>query len=249
MKMKLMLVGLLAIANLALGQPKVKSKNEQEAVLAVFNAQTPDQKIAAVDNLIAKFKDTEFKAIALEQAAEAAQQKGDSINAILYGDRALEADPKNFQAMLLVSGQIAQTTQEFALDKDERLKRASKLANDAITTVNAAVKPNPQLTDEQWESIKKDLISQAHETLGVIAIVDKKYDQAVTELKMALDGAATPQAATMIRLAAAYNSAGKFDDGMAMADKLLATAGVPDNIKKMAQDEKQRAAKGKAGQK
>src|SRR5438445_12723791 len=109
MKMKLMMVGLLAAGSLAMAQ-KVKSPKEAEAVQAVLSAKTPDQKIAAVDNLIAKFKDTEFKAITLEMAGEAYQQKGDLPNAIVYGNRALEADPKNFQAMLLVSGQLAQMT-------------------------------------------------------------------------------------------------------------------------------------------
>jgi tetratricopeptide (TPR) repeat protein len=247
MRMKSMLVAGLVLASLAAAQ-KVKSKNEQEAVMAVLNAQTPDAKIAAVDNLLAKFKDTEFKAIALDQAAEAAQQKGDSAAALVYGNRALEADPKNFQAMLLVSGQLAQTTREFDLDKDEKLKRATKLANDAIATINAAAKPNPQLSDEQWANIKKDLIAQAHETLGVIQMVDKKYDAAANEFKMAVDGAATPEPATMVRLAAAYNGAKKYDDALAMCDKVLAMPGASDQVKKIAQGEKQRAEKGKSGQ-
>ena len=36
-------------------------------------------------------------------AGEAYSQKGDGPNAIVYGNRAIEADPKNFQALLLVS--------------------------------------------------------------------------------------------------------------------------------------------------
>ena len=249
MKMKVMLVGLLAVASLAVGQPKVKSKNEQAAVKAVFDAQTPDAKIAAVDALLAKFKDTEFKAIALEQAAEAAQQKGDSAAAIVYGDRALEADPKNFQAMLLVSGQLAQGTKEFDLDKDEKQKRATKLANDAIATITAAAKPNPALAEDQWAGIKKDLIAQAHETLGLIASVEKKYDVAISEFKTAVDEAATPEPTTMLRLAATYSYAKQYDLASATADRVIAMPNAPDNLKKIAMDEKQRAAKLKAGQK
>lgn len=248
MKMKVMLVGLLAVAGLALGQ-KVKSKNEQDALMAVFNATTPDAKIAAVDNLLAKYKDTEFKAGVLTMAAQAAQQKGDSPNAIVYGNRALEADAKSFQAMLLVAGQIAQSTREFDLDKDEKVKRVTQLSNDAIAAVNTAVKPNPQLTEDQWTGIKKDLIAQSHETLGVIASVDKKWDAAIAEYKAAVEGGATPEASTMLRLAAAYTNARQFDQAMAMADQALALPNVPDNFKKIAQDEKQRAAKGKAGSK
>jgi tetratricopeptide (TPR) repeat protein len=244
MKTKFMMVGLLAAGSLLMGQ-KPKSPKERDAVQAVFSAQTPDQKIAAVDDLLTKYKDTEFKAIVLEMAGEAYQQKGDSANAIVYGNRALEADPKNFQAMLLVSGQLAQITKEFDLDKDEKVKRAKKLADDAIVTVNATAKPNPKLTDDQWANIQKDLVAQAHETLGVIASIDKHYDVAITEYKTAIDNAGTPEVSTMVRLAATYNYAKRYDEASAMADRVLAAPGAPDNLKKIAQDEKARAAKGK----
>jgi tetratricopeptide (TPR) repeat protein len=243
MKTKFIMVGLLAASSLAMGQ-KVKSQKEAEAVQAVLSATTPDQKIAAVDNLLSKFKDTEFKAITLGMAGEAYQQKGDSANAIVYGNRALEADPKNFQAMLLISGELAQITKEFDLDKDEKVKRATKLANDAITTINAAAKPNPKLTDEQWEDVKKDLVAQAHETLGVIASIDKHWDVSIAEFKTAIDGAANPEVTSMVRLAAAYNNDKKYAEAAAMADKVVAIPGVADNIKKVAQEEKQRAVKG-----
>jgi len=245
MKTKFMMVGLLAAGGLLMGQ-KVKSAKEGEAVQAVLSATSPDQKIAAVDSLLSKYKDTEFKAIVLEMAGEAYQQKGDSANAIVYGNRALDADPKNFQAMLLVAGQLAQITKKFDLDKDEKVKRAKKLADDAIATVNATAKPNPKLTDEQWAGIQKDLVAQAHETLGVLAGVDENWPLSITEFKTAIDNAANPEVTTMVRLAATYNYAKKYDDAIATADRVLATPGVPDNLKKIATDEKARAAKAKA---
>lgn len=244
MKTKSLIAALLIAGTLAMGQ-KVKSPKEAEAVNAVLTATTPDQRIAAVDNLLGKYKDTEFKSIALQMAGEAYAQKGDGANAIVYGNRAIEADPKNFQALLLVSSQIARGTKEFDLDKDEKLKRATKLANDSIPAIAAAAKPNPQLTDDQWNGIKKDLTSEAHETLGIIAIVDKKWDAAITELKAAIDGSASPAYTAMVRLASVYNNDKKYDDAGALADKLIASASAPDNLKKIAQEEKARAAKGK----
>ena len=244
MKMKSLIAALLLAGTLAIGQ-KVKSQKEAEAVNAVLTAASPDQKIAAADNLLSKYKDTEFKSVALQLAGEGYAQKGDGPNAIVYGTRAIEADPKNFQALLLVSSQMARGTKEFDLDKDEKLKRATKLANDAIAALSTAVKPNPQLPDEQWTAIKKDLTSEAHETLGIIASVDKKWDAAITEFKTAIDGAATPAFTAMVRLTEVYNNAKKYDDASALADKVLASPGVTDNLKKIAQDEKMRAAKSK----
>ena len=242
MTMKSLIAALLMAGTLAMGQ-KVKSKAEAEAVNAVLTAATPDQRIAAAENLLSKYKDTAFKSVALQMEGEAYAQKGDGPNAIVYGDRAIEADPKNFQALLLVSSQLARMTKEFDLDKDEKLKRATKLANDAVTAVGAAEKPNPQLTDDQWAGIKKDLISEAHETLGMIATVDKKWDAAITEYKTAIDTSGSPPYTALVRLMSVYNNDKKYDDASALADKLIATAGAPDNLKKIAGEEKARAAK------
>jgi hypothetical protein len=44
--------------------------------MAIQQAATPDAQIAAVENLLTKFADTEFKAMALQMAVQAAQQKG-----------------------------------------------------------------------------------------------------------------------------------------------------------------------------
>jgi hypothetical protein len=62
---------------------------------------------------------------------------------------------------------------------------------------------------------------------------------------MAVDGAATPEPSAMIRLADAYNNVKKYDEAIALADKVLANPGIADVFKKAAQDEKTTAAKGK----
>jgi tetratricopeptide (TPR) repeat protein len=235
---------LIAVAGLATAQ-KVKTKKEAEAVQAVQNAKTPDDRIAAVDALVTKFADTEFKSWALQMAADAEMRKGDSVKAVVYAQSALEADPKNYQAMLLMSGELARGTRENDLDKDEKLGKAEKLANDAITLVGTAAKPNAALTDTQWNDIKKDFVSQGHEDLGLIAMARKKTDVAVNEFKTSVDGASQPDPVVMARLAAAYNLAGKPDDAIDVATKVLAMPNVNDAVKKFAQNEKTRAEQAK----
>jgi tetratricopeptide (TPR) repeat protein len=230
-----------------LGQAQqAKSQKEVEALQAIQNAQNPDARIAAVDALITKFADTEFKAWALTLAADAAQRKGDSVKTIVYAQSALEADPKNYQAMLMIAGELARTTRENDLDREEKLARAEKMVNEAMTAVNTAQKPNPQLPDEQWASIKKDFIAQAHEDLGLVALARKKNDVAITEFKAAVDGAANPDPATMVRLASAYDQAGKYDEGLAVINKILAMPDINPVVKQYAQAEKTRAEQGKA---
>ncbi len=240
--------GLLLAQNVA-PQPKPKSQKEVDAVMAIFNTQDPDGRIAAVENLLTKFADTQFKAIALQVAAASAQQKNDFEKMVFYAEKTLQVDPKNYPCMLMLAAGIAQHTREFDLDKEEKLAKAEKYANDALALIPTALKPRADVPDEQWEAAKKDYSSQGHEALGLIAMVRKKYDVAQTEFKMAVDNAATPDPATMVRLAGAYNQGKKPDEALAMVDKVLALPDLHPTIKQVAQTEKMNALKLKsAGQ-
>lgn len=216
--------------------PMAKSKAEQDAVVAMFNAQSnPDQLIAAAETLLTKYADTEFQDTALFFEAGAYQRKGDVDKAQLYAERAVAANPKNFQASLMLAESIAQHIRENDLDKEDRLARAEKYANDTIATLNVAEKPNPQMTDQQWGDIKKDLIAQTHDVLGMTAMTRKKYDVAINEFKMSVEGAAHPEPAYQVRLASAYSSVGQYDEAIKLAEKVMGEADIPTQVKQVAQ--------------
>jgi tetratricopeptide (TPR) repeat protein len=239
----------LLFAQEAAKQPKPKSQKEAEAVMAVFNATDPDARIKAANELVTKFADTEFKGLALLVAAMSYQQKNDSDNMVIYAERALEADANNYQAMLMIAEALAQRTRENDLDKEEKLTRSEKMANGAIEAINKAAKPRPDITDEQWTGAKKDFTAQAHQALGMGAMVRKKYDVAIAEFKTAIEGATQPDPATMVRLGATYNLASKPDDAIAVLDKVMAIPDLHATIRQFAQAEKARAVQNKGGAK
>ena len=243
----LVLTAGLVLAQKPAKQPKPKSQKEVDAINAIFNATEPDARIAAAESLLAKFADTEFKAVALQIAAASAQQKNDFEKMVIYSERTIEADPQNYPAMLMLANGIAQKTREFDLDKEEKLQRAEKYARQSIELINVAVKPRPDITDEQWEAAKKDYLAQAHEALGLCAMVRKKYDVAATEFKTSTDLAPTPDQATLVRLAAAYNLSGKPDSAIPVLDKVMAMPDLNPQIKQVAQNEKVNAMKLKSG--
>ena len=226
-------------------QPAPKSKGELEALQAMFQAQDPDARIKAAENLIVKYADTEFKDLALFFAAMAAEQKGDGERAIVYGEKALEANPKNYNALYLLARVTAARTREHDLDREEKIGRVEKYVKDAEAALTSAAKPNPSLTDEQWEAAKKDMIAGGHEPLGMTALARKNYDVAIKEFKLAVDGASQSDPATMVRLGAAYNLGGKYDDAIAILDKVLAIPDAHPQIKQFAQAEKVRAVQAK----
>jgi tetratricopeptide (TPR) repeat protein len=230
-------------------QPKPKSQKEVEAIQAIFAAQDPDSRIKLAEELITKFADTEFKALALQIIAMSYQQKNDVEKMILYSERVLEAEPKNYSAMLMIAGAIAQRTREHDLDREEKLGQAEKYARDAMEILKTAPKPRPDITDEQWQAAKKDFNAQAHEALGMAAMARKKYDVAITELKASVEEASQPDPATMVRLGAVYNMTGKPDEAVAIIDKALAVPDLNPQIRQFATNEKIKANQAKAGAK
>lgn len=228
-------------------QPRPKSKGEVEALQALFQAQDPDTRIKAADALIVKYADTEFKDIALFFAAVSYEQKGDQEKAIVYGERAVEANPQNYSALLMLARLTAGRTREHDLDREEKLARVEGYVKNAEAVLKDAPKPNPALTDEQWASAKKDMQAQGHEALGLAAMARKKYDVAITEFKTAIDTSSQPDPATMVRLGAAYNLDGKYDAAITVLDKVMAMQEVHPAVKQFAQAEKVRATQAKAG--
>lgn len=230
-------------------QPQVKGPKEAEAIQAMFASQDPDARIAAAMNLVTKFSESDFKAIALYFVGFSYQQKGDVENAIVYAEKTLEVDPKFYGAQIMIASGLAQRTKEFDLDREEKLTRADKMAKAAMEQIQTAPKPNAQLTDEQWAAAKKDFSAQAHEALGMAALVRKKYDVCAEELKAAVESAAQPDPSTMVRLASCQIRLSKFDDAIAVLDKALADPNSAPAVKNAAVQLKLDANKGKAAAK
>ena len=224
--------------------PGAKSPAESQAVIALIQAQgNPDATIKAAEDLLSKFADSTFKETALFTEAQAYKDKKDNEKATIYAEKTLEVNPKSFQAMLLLGEILATTTRENDLDKEEKLTKADKYFNGAIDAVKTAAKPNPQLTDAQWEDGKKWVTAQAHSGIGQVAMTRKKYDVAATEFKSAND--LDPQATYAVKEAAALHDAGKNDEAVAILDKVLADPQLHPQIKAVAESIKKQAAAAK----
>jgi len=227
--------------------PQAKSQAELTAVQALFNAQSagPDAVIKAADDLLSKFADTEFKEIALYVEAVAYQQKRDSVKAQIYAERVLEINPKNVQATLMVGELIAQGTHENDLDKEEKLAKSEKLLTETIENAKTMEKPNPQITDAQWDEARKQIIAEGENDLGLDALTRKKPDVAAAHFKTAVD--MDPQDAYSVRYASALQSSGKNDEAIAICDKLLANPQLHPQIKAVATQVKNAATAAKGG--
>jgi tetratricopeptide (TPR) repeat protein len=241
---RIILTGILALATgfaalaapqAAPAQPKgpsPKSAAEGKAIMALQSAgqsNNPDAIIKAANDLLTQFADTDYKEFALRIEAKAYQTKGDAEHAQVYAQQALQVDPKDYSMTLVLGEVIVGHIGDHDLDRQEKLTNATKDFNDTIELVTAAAKPNPQLPDAQWAEYQKYTVAEAHNGLGMLAIVRKDWDAGIVEFKAAVDG--DPQDAYNTRLASVYLSAGKYDEAIAICDKLLANPALHPQIK------------------
>jgi tetratricopeptide (TPR) repeat protein len=236
----------LALGYSPLWAQKPKSPKEQQALLAVQLAKTPDERVAAVEKVLTDFADTEFKVALLTIAIQAEQQKGDYPQIVFYGERLLKADPNNAYALVNLGAETARRTRENDLDRDEQLKKADKWAKDGIEAAKTMPKVTAAETDEDLDHDRKDMEAQGYVALGMADIVRKNYDGAADDFRKSMEVEATPNAATLVRLAQAYMNAGKLDNASFTLDKALNSPNAPDQIKSIATSLKADIAKRKA---
>ena len=236
----------LAIGYSPLWAQKPKSQKEQQAILAVQLAKTPDERVAAIEKVLTDFADTEFKVALLTMAVQSEEQKDDYTQTVFYADRLLKADPNNAFGLVTLAAETARHTRENDLDKDEQLKKVDKWAKDGIEAAKVMPKVRADVSDADWDAVKKDMEAQAYVALGMADAVRKNYDGAAENYRKSLETGSAPNPATYVRLAQVYMSSGKLDNASFTLDKAINAPNVPDQIKSIATSMKNDIAKRKA---
>ena len=118
---------LLALA-LSLPAQKPKSKKEAEAVRAMLAAPDPDGRIAAAENVLNQFADSEYKAISLMVLAQSYQDKGDTLKSMVYAEQALDANPKDYNSMLMLANSATSLVGDLNSTKSKSLSKKECMA-------------------------------------------------------------------------------------------------------------------------
>ncbi len=233
----------LALGYSPLWAQKPKSPKEQQALLAVQTAKTPDERISAIEKVLTDFADTEFKVMLLQMAVQSEEQKGDYAQTVFYADRMLKADPKSAFAMITLASETARHTRENDLDKDEQLAKVDKWAKDGIEAAKTMPKARADIPDAEWDGVKKDMEADGYVALGMADAVRKNYDRSIANYNQALEVGVTPNPGTLVRLAQIYVVTRKYDDATATLDKAIGTPNVQPQVKSIAEGMKNDIAK------
>jgi len=107
----------------------------------------------------------------------AAASSKDNPKTIQYAEKVLKNDPKNFNALITLSGVLSQTLPPTNPAKDQQIARTLDITKQALD------QPRPQgVTDAQWNPIQQQL----RETSCLMLLNQKKYPESIAECQAAL---------------------------------------------------------------
>ena len=224
--------------------PHPKNKEELAALQKVQAAEqtgNADTELAAINNVLENFVDTDYKPMLLSMGLQAAQQKDDLPLIETWVQRAEQTNPNDIEAHVIEAEAVARHTRDNDLDKDKSLATIDTNANKALELLKSADQPPLGVQAEQWPALKAQLTSEAYEAMGIGAGLAKKYPDAVTDYKAAV--AADPAPVLKARLAKAYVDNRQFDDAISTANEVLADANAQPVVKQFAQNQKDAATK------
>ena len=223
--------------------PQAKTKPEYDAYVALVGLKDPAAVEKAADDFVTKFPDSELKSAAYQRAMVAYQQAGNDDKTVELGRKSLTYNPDDPGVLVALADTLVQRTRETDLDKDERLAEATKFAQHSLQTVGDYPAP-PNMPAEQVTEVKNDLRSAAYAAIGAAAYTNKKYADAETNFKQALDVTKTnPDPTTMLRLTLALDKQNKYPEALDEANKILAIPNVDPRVSGLAQQEKDRLSK------
>ncbi|MGH9540872.1 MAG: hypothetical protein ACRD2H_03190 [Terriglobales bacterium] len=209
--------------------PKAKSPEELAAVQAVAAALrnptgTPAQLDAAVQNLVTKFPQTEFKEFAYTLATQYHYRHNDYAGTVENGEAALQANPHAVLPLLILASIIPQHVQSTDLDRDQRLAQAEgydKTALDFADHFPAQINGH-QLTPQEVAGYQQMIRGTAYSSLGAIATQRGQFPQAAGAYQQAIQYEnGENQARDYYHLALAQDAAKQYKDALESIDKAL----------------------------
>ena len=170
--------------------PQWKTREEYDAYTAMATEKDPQKKISLAEAVIQKYPGSDFKDSAYVTEMGAYYQLGKSDKAIEAGQKALEVNPDNLDALSFSSFTFPFVFKADDPDKDSKLTRADAQAKHGLEALQKLQKPD-KVTDEQFNSFVKAKRALFNAASGFVALQKKDYPGAITAYKAATEDNAT----------------------------------------------------------
>jgi tetratricopeptide (TPR) repeat protein len=201
--------------------PKI-NKPEEDAYKALTHPSGAAAQIQQGEDFIKKFPDSHYIPSVYGILTSAYFGTGDIDKMFVAGNKALELNPDNVDVLSLLSMAIPRRIRSTTPDAAQQMQKAEAYAHHAIELIPNLPKP-PEMDDATFEKVKNDKLSLAHSGLGLIDTDHDKYDDARTELMLAVQLASNPDPVDYYLLGNADVKTSYLNGAVAAYDKCAAS--------------------------
>ena len=212
--------------------PQAKTQQEFHAYLEVVSAKNDHQRIAKGRQFATEYPESALLGPAIVYEMEAHKALNDLARVLESGQQALKLLPDNLRALLTLASAIPNATNDETL-----LARAEAYATRALDVMEQKQIPK-SIPLVNWQKLRAEMASEAHEALGHIAAKRDQIHLAVNELEKAVQLNPSAEGRQFFRLGVFYASLGRNADAktaLARANELG-----PDLIRQRVSQELQR---------
>jgi tetratricopeptide (TPR) repeat protein len=220
---------------------QARSQEELDSYLEVVSATDPRMVVQKVKAFVSAFPQSELLGAAYQYQLQACERLNDFEGMLAAGEKALAQDPDSLNTLLALAPAMA-TRAAGRPDRDQLLSQAESYAHRALDGVGKIRAPR-QLSMEQWNIRKKEMQSEAHGVLGVVALQRGEFQSAASQLEMAISLSSPPQGVQFLRLGLALASSGKKEEAESKFRRAAELG--PDSVRSVALDQLKQLTLGK----
>ncbi|MDE0104789.1 MAG: tetratricopeptide repeat protein [Bryobacterales bacterium] len=195
------------------GAPQAETQEEFDAYLAIVAAEGDSERIAAAESFAASYPSSALLGQALVHRMEAHRAADNAEAVVRTGDAVLKLLPDNLRALLTLASAIPNAV----VDPESQaslLERAEAYAKRALVVMEAKKIPRT-IPLNQWNGLRAEMGSEAHEAMGHVAAKRGDVGKAVEEFRRAIALSPSESGRQHYRLGAALARLGKIADSRA----------------------------------
>ena len=206
------------------------SAEEAAAYNKLKDERDPDAIIKDAEDFVQKFPKSSVLTYAYYMEAFGYQQKDDAVNAVKYGEKSLDLDPKNLASLLLVSEILPQPQMLNVSDaeKEKRLSATADYAQKALQEIDQLPKLSKE-SDAAYVKRRDQIAAGAYASLGMVHLERSKMAlegpdmgelaKAEQNYKAAIAKSTPPNPADYYRLGDVYSLESKVNDAISAYSK------------------------------
>jgi tetratricopeptide (TPR) repeat protein len=195
---------------------QANSPDEFDDYLQVLDAPNPADRIGAAKRFEAKWPKSEMLPHTIYVEAEAQRKLGDSKQALLAAEKAMQAAKDHIPALVLLGELICNTSSD-----DRRLAFAESYTKRALELMQTYRPPRTVALDE-WERARNGMQARMHATFGQIAFKRGELAAALKEFEAAESIMPSPDPSILYRLAKLYRESGSRTKAVAKLKQVAA---------------------------